>query len=462
MRKFFTLFIPLFWTTIAFTQIKMSDIANPTDPDANAILELESTTLGFIVSRLSAANRPAADATNKGMIIYNIDTDQLEYCNGTDWVTLVGADNLGNHTAIANIQLNGNYLSNDGGNDGITITNDGELTLTSSVARSLKSASSFSSNYIEINNSANTRALFGADGNGFTGGPTSDVVLGNWSNGGLNFYTNASNRMSIDNVGLVNISNKLTVSDTLFTNGVLKVNGTLRANGAGHVIETRGANNSLNLAIREEYANAGAISFYNTSGNERIAQFIDTNTDVGALFVYGPSTQNIVLGNLSGHNDNGYIAVADNTGVLDAGMYIDAAGNGIVYGNTKSFRIDHPKDNSKEIWYACIEGPEAAAYVRGTAELINGKAIIPFPEHFILVASPETLTVTLTPNSGSSKGLAVVKKTAEGFEVEELSNGTGSYPFDWVAMAVRLGHEDFEVVREKKELIKGRRPQKAD
>ena len=38
-----------------------------------------------------------------------------------------GGDNLGNHTATQNIQLNGNYLSGDGGNEGIYVNNDGNV-----------------------------------------------------------------------------------------------------------------------------------------------------------------------------------------------------------------------------------------------------------------------------------------------------------------------------------------------
>jgi hypothetical protein len=42
------------------------------------------------------------------------------------WQSTVG-DNLGNHIASQNIQLNGQYLSNDGGNEGIRINNDGNV-----------------------------------------------------------------------------------------------------------------------------------------------------------------------------------------------------------------------------------------------------------------------------------------------------------------------------------------------
>ena len=42
-------------------------------------------------------------------------------------VPLGSADNLGDHTASQNIQLNGNWLSNDGGNEGIIIDNSGKI-----------------------------------------------------------------------------------------------------------------------------------------------------------------------------------------------------------------------------------------------------------------------------------------------------------------------------------------------
>jgi hypothetical protein len=41
--------------------------------------------------------------------------------------TSTTADNLGNHIATSNIQLNNNYLSNDGGNEGIRVDNSGNV-----------------------------------------------------------------------------------------------------------------------------------------------------------------------------------------------------------------------------------------------------------------------------------------------------------------------------------------------
>lgn len=41
--------------------------------------------------------------------------------------TAGGGDDLGNHTATQNINLNGHYLSGDGGNDGVYVANDGKV-----------------------------------------------------------------------------------------------------------------------------------------------------------------------------------------------------------------------------------------------------------------------------------------------------------------------------------------------
>lgn len=115
----------------------------------------------------------------------------------------------------------------------------------------------------------------------------------------------------------------------------------------------------------------------------------------------------------------------------------------------KNFIMDHPTDDEKDIVYAAVEGPEAGAYCRGTAKLIDGRARIEFDEHFSLVMNPETMTVQVTPKSAESLGLAVIERDLNGFTVRELHKGTGTYEFDWHATAVRRGFENYQPVREK-------------
>ncbi len=188
------------------------------------------------------------------------------------------------------------------------------------------------------------------------------------------------------------------------------------------------------------------------SGNTRV-WITGSASGAGYLETRGTNEQlNVRLTNLASNANHGFIAVKDSAGTSVAGIYVDANGNGYVFadgasGGVKSFRMPNPNKPGTRIWYASVEGPEAAAYLRGTAHLIAGQAAISFPEHFRAVVNPLGMTVNLTPLSAQSNGLAVIQKSQDGFVVRELAGGTGTYDFDYVAMAVRKGHEDFRVIR---------------
>ena len=166
----------------------------------------------------------------------------------------------------------------------------------------------------------------------------------------------------------------------------------------------------------------------------------------GTMTAYGSNgTSNfrVVTG---GTTSDGAIAVCDSNGNEKAGMYSDGAG-GTVWGTWKWFRVDNPLDADTEIWYGCLEGPEQAAYIRGTAQLVDGKATIALPDHFGAVARADNMTVHLTPRSADSLGLAIVHADLDGVLVRELGDGQGSYEFDFWVTAPRRGSEAFDVVR---------------
>ena len=180
---------------------------------------------------------------------------------------------------------------------------------------------------------------------------------------------------------------------------------------------------------------------------------INTTSPTSPLSVNGTSTivnaTNDIRVEMGTNSDGGFVQIYNNSNILRAGMRINASGLGEFFGDVKNFRIDHPTQPENEIWYASLEGPEAAAYVRGTATLVNGEVSIEFDEHFQLVSNPESMTVILTPLSADSKGLAVVEKTETGISVKELFSGKGNYSFDWEVKCVRRGHENFQVIRPK-------------
>ncbi len=105
---------------------------------------------------------------------------------------------------------------------------NGRLTAVSTSARPLLIQHNQAGNgaYLEVNNASGTRALFGVDGNGFSGGDTTDVSIANWSNGDLVLHTNATEQMRITAAGNVGIGR------TAATN-ILEIDGQASKTSAG-------------------------------------------------------------------------------------------------------------------------------------------------------------------------------------------------------------------------------------
>jgi len=116
--------------------------------------------------------------------------------------------------------------------------------------------------------------------------------------------------------------------------------------------------------------------------------------------------------------------------------------NWTVHG-TKAFVMDHPADPTKEIHYACLEGPEAGTFIRGTAQLRDGEAVIDLPDHFGYTTVEEGLTVQLTP-LGAWLQLYVVEKSTARIVIREAGGVDGT--FDYLVQGIRSGYEDFEVI----------------
>lgn len=182
-----------------------------------------------------------------------------------------------------------------------------------------------------------------------------------------------------------------------------------------------------------------------------VSTYYESTENAGYYVMWGPNgNPNLVCTHLSGKPNNGYLTIFNGT-AQKAGMYLNASNQGVLFADIKNFRMKHPTKPGKEIWYASLEGPEAAAYIRGSAELKNGEATIEFTEDFQIVSNSTTMTVILTPGSADSKGLAVISKSDKGFKVKELFQGNGNYTFDWEVKCVRKGYEDYKVIRDESE-----------
>jgi hypothetical protein len=213
-------------------------------------------------------------------------------------------------------------------------------------------------------------------------------------------------------------------------------------------VSVRDASGNMVAQMAVNPGNEGHVRVNNTSEDTRAIIFVNSEDDNGAVITYGTNgNRNAVMGHVTDYPNNGSVFVVDESDNDKAGIYVNSSGEGVVWGHTKSFRMPNPRQSGTEVWYTCPEGPEAAAYVRGTGRLINGMATVALPQHFADVASPDGVTAHLTPLAPESKGLAAIERSPEQIIVKELNGGSGTYDFDYYVMAVRKGHEDYQVIR---------------
>lgn len=90
------------------------------------------------------------------------------------------------------------------------------------------------------------------------------------------------------------------------------------------------------------------------------------------------------------------------------------------------------------------EAPEILFQDFGTAKLVNGQAIVkldPLLTRSIFVSEEHPLKVFIQLE-GNCNGVYVTDKTAEGFKVKELNNGTSNVSFSWQIVASRADSKD--------------------
>jgi hypothetical protein len=200
----------------------------------------------------------------------------------------------------------------------------------------------------------------------------------------------------------------------------------------------------------------GNIAVTDANNSPMVEAHISPFTSSGQIEVNGPNGHsNAFLSTSAASPNYGYLGICDATGGTAAWIFIDNLGRGNLVGDIKNFREVSPRNNAEDIYYASLEGPEAAAYVRGTGHMVKGKAHIGLPQHFQDVTSGTGITVILTPKDPSSKGLGYWHGSNTGFDAFEINGGSGTYDFDWEVKAVRKGYEDYKVVRPWTESLPG-------
>ena len=178
------------------------------------------------------------------------------------------------------------------------------------------------------------------------------------------------------------------------------------------------------------------VFYVSSSGNVELSGDINTDGNIWANVI--TASQLIV-----GPSPEGLARITSDGAIECTSLQVSGP---FEVAGTKNFVQLHPTDPTKEIVYTCLEGPEAGTYVRGSAELVNGQAVITLPDHFGMVTSTNGLTVQLTPR-GAWLQLYATAVSVNGITVRETEGRSGK--FDYLVQGVRLGYENLPVIRDR-------------
>jgi hypothetical protein len=150
MKKLTFLFVALLVSFVTFAQVKISTGGG--NPNASSMLEVESTTKGFLPPRMTTAQRNAIASPADGLIIFNTTTGCPNYRQNGIWYEWCGTLPLGTITALscstathngtlrAGVAASGvnSVVAYTGGNSGThngqTVTSTGVTGLTATLA----------------------------------------------------------------------------------------------------------------------------------------------------------------------------------------------------------------------------------------------------------------------------------------------------------------------------------------
>jgi len=443
---------------------------NTTTPSAGSLLDVSSTDKGILIPRVDIIDLttidPIAGGSSESLLVYNTNTTTgkgFYYWNGTIWVGIDGDSDW---------TVNGNKSTSPGtgaGQDFIGTSDNQNLIIATNNTERMRL---LNDGRVTINNNTPN------SGDRFTvTGVIDDWAINGYSSGtGIGIYGEASGT----GLGVYgySASNHGVYGTTAYTGGAFLTGGAIGwgtgDNGANGVlaITDKISSSKSNMGIRAVSgsttsissseilnvavnANATDLALYAISegpitsvGDMEAARF-QTNYTGDAITADGRDPRAELAGftnnSLVGGNNMYYGGYFYSGGVSSGASYAYA---GARYGSTNYKIIGNGnvstivegihRDDAKKIMFA-PETPEVLFEDYGIGQLINGIgqiAIDPIFANNITVNNEHPLKVFIQLE-GNCKGVFVTNKTATGFTVIELQNGSSNVSFSWHIVANR-------------------------
>ncbi|GAB5538950.1 MAG: hypothetical protein Salg2KO_10530 [Salibacteraceae bacterium] len=262
---------------ISISAQNMSINSNGADPDNSAMLDVQSTSQGLLIPRMTEAQRLSIVNPAYGLMVVQSDNSEGIYIYDTAaagiWRYVIdsigvanmiasqaGGDTLGNHEMTQNLNTNGHFISNDGDSEGLSVAGNGALTATPATT---------GPGNVALFTNGDLRTV--GQGTGYYLTNSQIGITGNNGNSGdMRLLTGSNTRIAISSAGNVTINTPAS-GNALNVNGIADVDS-LRVNNsyglptidgsAGQVLETDGAGN-----VTWENASGGGNGIYGGSGS---------------------------------------------------------------------------------------------------------------------------------------------------------------------------------------------------
>ena len=465
-KRFVFVFVLLMSSPLVFSQVGVGT----TTP--RGALEVNSATTGFVAPQIALSNtavsapvvNPAGGALLAGTIVYNTATVNdvtpgYYYWNGTIWVRMEGGAASTPHNTLDKAYDEGGAgagrtITADAGAVTINNTNAGTSGLIINNNSTTTGISGQRTNVVN-NNTIGVVANVTADGVGVlidhndTNNPYSGLQATNYSTVGsaiLSTTNAAGTAISVEASATSNAANAMTIRnfrtaagaglDVIGAIGTRSTSQTAAGSAfAGYLNATQGT------AAQFNGAGTGALSANNVfSGNNRYG-IIAQGNPVGTYSNFTSASGAAYIGYSSNYSIwTGYALVT-------GGSYYDYYRSAQPKAENKvMLNVVGPGMNAttvvkddKTIIMPAVSAPESLFQDSGTGKLVNGRAIItlhPILSENILVDKEHPLKV-FVQLEGDCNGVYVTNKSATGFEVVELANGTSDVAFSYSIIASR-------------------------
>lgn len=384
-------------------------------PGASAKLEVASTSKGFLIPRMTTAQRNAIVSPAASLLIYNLDVGDFQYwdANTAQWETFVTTANfnlltwrtVGNSTLTPWNGVNGHFLGMQDNVDLVLKTENAQMQFwTSNTERArFDAAGNFypaTDNAYTLGTNANRWQDIYANGGSVHIGPSggegvSELQLGYGAGTASLNVDGAASEIDVT-VANTNVNNNLNVGLNLDVTGIttlnsavalgdaaadaINLNGTLTGLGSGHSLGSVGtdaqvltingdANNvgSYEMVVNGDAQITGVLSLPGLNPNAVIVTDGAGNVITDTEFTYDATT-NVLNVEGTVQNAAGDLALDDNvdvSGVLDAQSAGNLAGDGTasrqltVEGSADAV-IGNTVAGNPTVWDQVVEGDFAA------------------------------------------------------------------------------------------------------